>query len=137
MQKSIYPIDRTVLAKKVFRISLRCSLFVGLIAFIGFALDVRAVSPAPDGGYVGGNTAEGEDALFSLQSNHFGNTAVGNHSLHDNASGNFNTAVGFLAMETAQSGTANTALGNRALHSNKADHNTACGANAMELNTSG
>ena len=40
----------------------------------------RAVSPAPDGGYLGNNTAEGQNALFSLTSGIF-NTAVGSISL--------------------------------------------------------
>ena len=35
---------------------------------VGFALlqPARAVVPLPDGGYPGGNTAEGQNALFSL-----------------------------------------------------------------------
>ena len=36
----------------------------------------RAVVPAPDGGYPGENTAEGQKALFSLTTGAF-NTAVG------------------------------------------------------------
>jgi len=42
---------------------------------LGFLPRVQAVVPAPDG-YPGGNTAEGQNALFSLTSGGF-NTAVG------------------------------------------------------------
>jgi hypothetical protein len=52
-----------------------------------------AVNPPPDGGYAGGNTAEGQTALFSLTSGTF-NTAVGLFSLKSNTQGKFNTAVG-------------------------------------------
>jgi len=38
----------------------------------------QAVVPAPDGGYPGGNTAEGQNALLSL------------------TTGGYNTAIGFL-----------------------------------------
>jgi hypothetical protein len=55
---------------------------------------VRAVTPAPDGGYPGGNTAEGTDALFSLTSG-IDNTALGFEALFHNTAGNFNTAEGF------------------------------------------
>src|SRR5205807_9740578 len=48
-----------------------------------FALSprVQAVDPPPDGGYPNENTAEGEDALFSLATNSE-NTAVGFHALY-------------------------------------------------------
>src|SRR5438132_6230507 len=48
------------------------------IVIIALALSskAQAVSPAPDGGYPGGNTAEGQNALFSLTSGTY-NTAVG------------------------------------------------------------
>ena len=51
----------------------------------------RAVSPAPDGGYPNGNTAEGDNALFSLTSGAY-NTAIGFDALVFNTTGNYNTA---------------------------------------------
>jgi hypothetical protein len=46
--------------------------------FIGFAFSqpTRAVNPPPDGGYAGFNTAEGQDALFSLAPKAAANTAI-------------------------------------------------------------
>jgi len=49
------------------------SLLIGSFELLPGA---QAVSPAPDGGYPGGNTAEGQNALFSLTSGTY-NTAVG------------------------------------------------------------
>jgi hypothetical protein len=45
------------------------SILIALVFFC-FALPPKgqAVNPAPDGGYPGGNTAEGQNALFSLSS---------------------------------------------------------------------
>src|SRR5690242_6247287 len=57
----------------------------------------QAVSPPPDGGYPGGNTAEGQSALLSLTTGGY-NTAVGYWSLRSNITGNFNTAVGAGAL---------------------------------------
>ena len=37
-----------------------------LIIGLGVLPKAQALSPAPDGGYPGGNTAEGQNALFSL-----------------------------------------------------------------------
>src|SRR5205814_1152341 len=62
-----------------------------LICF-GFSPTARAVDPPPDGGYPNENTAEGEDALFSLTTNRQ-NTAVGFHALYSNNAGQRNTAV--------------------------------------------
>jgi hypothetical protein len=73
----------------------------------------RAVSPPPDGGYAGGNTAEGTDALLSLSSG-TNNTAIGADALANNVSGNDNTAVGFQALLLA-TGNHNTAVGSEAL----------------------
>jgi len=54
---------------------------------------VQAVSPAPDGGYPGFNTAEGQKALFGLTTG-VANTAVGWFSLFSNTDGSYNTGVG-------------------------------------------
>ena len=64
-----------------------------LIIGLGLLPKVRAVSPAPDGGYPGGNTAEGQTALLSLTTGGF-NTAVGFLSLRSNTTGQLNTAIG-------------------------------------------
>jgi hypothetical protein len=95
-------------------------LFVSfLIGCFGLLPKANAVSPPPDGGYPGGNTAEGQNALLSLTTGTY-NTAVGLFSLLSNIEGHFNTAVG-----------AGTLL------ANTADSNTATGAGALLSNTSG
>jgi hypothetical protein len=54
----------------------------------------QAVSPTPDGGYLGANTAEGgPGALFSLTTGS-DNTAVGSQALFSLTAGVQNTAVG-------------------------------------------
>jgi hypothetical protein len=103
-----------------------------------FALlpNAQAVSPPPDGGYPGGNTAEGQNALLSLTTGTY-NTAIGLFSLEANAEGQFNTGVGAgtLLANTAQR---NTATGAGALLSNtKGVKNTANGAFALFNNTTG
>jgi uncharacterized coiled-coil protein SlyX len=79
----------------------------------------EAVTPAPDGGYAGGNTAEGQNALLSL------------------TSGAFNTAVGFLSLRSNITGQLNTAIGAGTLLANTADDNTGTGAGALLSNTTG
>jgi hypothetical protein len=71
--------------------------------------NAQAVSPPPDGGYPGGNTAEGQNALLGLTTG-FYNTAVGIYSLLSLTTGNFNTAngAGTLLANTADE---NTAIG--------------------------
>jgi hypothetical protein len=116
---------------------------------------MQAVSPPPGGGYPGGNTAEGFNALFSLSTQDGGyNTAVGWYSLFSNVVGSFNTAVGAGALDLNTShnntavgsgalflnttGTGNTATGAFALVSNgTGDGNTALGAATLTLNTAG
>ncbi len=96
----------------------------------------QAVVPPPDGGYPGFNTAEGQQALFSLTTG-TGNVAVGWGSLHSDAEGSLNTAIGTgaLLLNTANQ---NTAAGAGALLSNtEGTNNTANGAFTLFSNTTG
>lgn len=99
----------------------------------------EALSPPPDGGYPGGNTAEGQNALFSLTTGTY-NTAIGFFSLRTNSTNRFNTALGAGTL-FANGGTAadeNTAIGTGALLSNSTgSDNTATGVFAMVNNTTG
>ncbi len=94
---------------------------LALLALDCFALLQRAqaVVPAPDGGYPGGNTAEGQAALLSL------------------TTGGFNTAAGWLSLRSITTGSFNTAIGAGTLFANTADNNTATGAAALLFNTTG
>src|SRR4029453_1361164 len=85
----------------------------------GLSPKAEAVVPPPDGGYPGGNTAEGQAALLSLTTGAF-NTAIGIYSLLSLTDGNFCTGVGAGS-----------------LFSNLADENTATGAAALFTNTLG
>ena len=135
--------------------SMRSSfLILLLLACIGVASKVEAVSPPPDGGYPGSNTAEGQSALFSLTTG-FGNTAVGFKTLFRNTTGFSNTANGTNALFSNTTGAANTAAGSGALGNNTTGaanvavgagalfaetngvSNTAVGTNALEANTTG
>ena len=93
----------------------------------------RAVMPPPDGGYPGGNTAEGQNALFSRTTGSY-NTAVGYLSLLSDTTSSFNTAVGAGAL-LFNNGSPNTAVGAAALLSNTVGAlNTALGANTLQSN---
>jgi Chaperone of endosialidase len=94
-------------------------IFIAFLAYVSASPSLQAVSPPPDGGYPGGNTAEGQNALLGL------------------TSGGYNTAVGFFSLRTNSSNSFNTALGAGALFANTADENTAIGAAALLSNTSG
>ena len=77
----------------------------------------QAVTPTPDGGYPGGNTAEGgAGALFSL------------------TTGSNNTALGSQAFNSLTTGVQNTATGAQALKNNIASKNTADGFQALVNN---
>jgi len=114
------------------------SLFLVAFALACFALSpaARAVSPPPDGGYAGFNTAEGQNALLGRTTGQ-GNTGVGWYSLSAGATNNLNTAVGAgtLVLNTADN---NTALGAIALLLNTTGNsNTATGASALTNNVDG
>jgi hypothetical protein len=111
-----------------------------LITFslVCFALvqNAQAVSPPPDGGYPGANTAEGQAALLSLTTGTY-NTAVGIYSLLSDTTGRFNTGIGAATL-LANTGDQNTATGAGALLSNTAGgSNTANGTFALFSNTQG
>jgi uncharacterized coiled-coil protein SlyX len=96
----------------------------------------QAVVPPPDGGYPGFNTAEGQNALFSLTTGS-ANTAVGWYSLFSNTEGSFNTATGAGSL-LFNTGDNNTAFGAAALLFNSiGTENTAVGTTALLENTTG
>ena len=109
---------------------------VSLACFTGFAPKGFAVMPPPDGGYPNKNTAEGQDALFSL-TNGTANTANGFSALKANTRGDRNTANGALALFTNVTGSENTATGYAALLFNRGSGNTASGVGALYNNATG
>jgi hypothetical protein len=107
------------------------------VACLGLSPNAQAVNPPPDGGYPGGNTAEGQNALLSLQPSGIYNTAIGIFSLQSLTFGDFCTGVGAgtLLLNTAND---NTATGAGALLSNTTGGlNTGNGAFALFSNTEG
>ena len=107
------------------------------LALCCFALSVQAVSPKPDGGYPGANTAEGDFALFSLTSG-IHNTALGYQALFGNTTGHDNIATGFQALFSNTTGSDNTANGFHALYSNTTGSTTRpTDFNALYSNTYG
>jgi Chaperone of endosialidase len=110
-----------------------------LFAVITVASAAFAVDPPPDGGYPNFNTAEGQDALFSLDTSlGYANTAVGFAALHDNTIGVANTATGANALFNNSTGSGNVANGESALYSNTTGgNNTAVGSAALSSNTTG
>jgi hypothetical protein len=108
-----------------------------LLACLPLSPGARAVVPAPDGGYPGQNTAEGQSALLHLAGGGTYNTALGWASLAFNVTGDFNTAVGAATLlnNTADE---NTATGAGAvLNNSTGSNNTANGAYALIDNTVG
>ena len=118
---------------RVNRLSLLRLVFpLTTIALTCFALLplTHAVNPPPDGGYPGGNTAEGTAALFSLTTGAW-NTAIGFQALNSDTIGAANTATGLRALSSNTVGQANVAVGSRALVSNVGgSNNIALGANS-------
>jgi hypothetical protein len=138
---------------------MRTALIAGALVCLWALPAVRAVVPAPDGGYANFNTAEGTDALFNLiggwantalgwralfnttgasLSDGGSNTAVGSGAMLRNTTGSFNTATGRRALYYNTTGENNVAIGFSALEGNtEAGHNTAVGATALFSNTHG
>jgi len=92
---------------------------VALLCLAATGSRVQAVTPPPDGGYPGGNTAEGQNALLSR------------------TTGGFNAAIGWLSLRGLTTGSFNTGVGAGTLALNNADQNTATGAGALLSNTIG
>src|SRR5881394_3026759 len=84
-------------------------LIAGVLACFGHLPKAEAVVPAPDGGYPGANTAEGQNALLSR------------------TTGGFNTAVGWFSLKSLTTGSYNTGVGAGTLVLNTGDENTATG----------
>jgi hypothetical protein len=89
------------------------------MASLGLCSIAEAVIPPPDGGYPGGNTAEGTQALLSL------------------SSGNYNSALGFISLKTLTTANYNTGVGAGTLVLNNGDENTAAGAGALLISSTG
>ena len=107
------------------------------LGFLALSPGMQAVTPEPDGGYPGNNTAEGQNALLSLHTASINNTAVGWSSLKSDIIGTNNTAIGAGAL-FANTADGNTATGSAALFRNTAgDNNTATGLAALYNNTTG
>jgi hypothetical protein len=131
------------LRKAISRSPLQCGLlFIPLaLAIACFALPPTARAllppPAPDGGYLNGNTAEGTSALFNLTSGS-SNTANGFNALFFDTTGSSNTATGRGALYHNTTADDNTANGYRALFNNTTGpYNTATGFEALFKNTTG
>jgi hypothetical protein len=126
------------LETSIARSPLRLHFLLIPLALACFALlpEAQAVSPAPDGGYPNQNTAEGDNALFSLTTGSY-NTANGNEALFSNTTGTGNTATGLQALLHNTIGIYNTANGYGALFKNTGNYNTATGADALLNNTTG
>jgi hypothetical protein len=108
-----------------------------LVCFATSTTVQAQLSPPPDGAYPSGNTAEGQDALYSLRLGVY-NTALGFHALYSNTSGSFNTATGISALTQNVDGKENTANGVGALyHNTHGDWNTATGSGALSSQIDG
>ncbi len=108
-----------------------------LLALVAGATAALAVTPPPDGGYPNDNTAEGEDALFSLTTGAL-NVAVGTDALYRNTTGGANVALGVESLKANTTGHDNLAAGYQSLYSNTSGFtNIAMGTQALYYNQNG
>jgi hypothetical protein len=140
MKKNPMKTTTPLARNSISRSRLRYGLFLIPLVLAAFALSPTAqaqLSPPPDGGYDGNNTAEGTDALFSLTTG-TDNTAVGFDALFSNTTGSENTSTGSDALLSNTTGIRNVASGFAALESNTTGvRNTATGRAALANNTTG
>ena len=117
---------------------LRGVLLVALsLACFVLVRNTQAVNPPPDGGYPGGNTAEGNAALLNL-TNGVWNTALGAQALNHDTTGLQNTATGYQSLFSNTTGGQNTASGVWSLFNNlDGQENTAIGYQSLFSNTMG
>ena len=111
----------TIIKTSIERPLWRPTFILIVLALASFAIspEAHAVVPPPDGGYPGGSTAEGQDALLSL------------------TTGIYNTAIGWLSLSAITTGRSCTGVGTGTLIANTADNNTATGALTLLNNTTG
>jgi S-adenosylmethionine hydrolase len=131
-----------ILRKSINRSPLRRGFAVIALVLACFALSPApkafGVTPAPDGGYPGQNTAEGDKALFSLPGTSTDNTAIGYQALYNETTGSTNTAVGANALFSTTNGTDNTAIGVQAMYNDTfGNYSVAIGESALYANTTG
>lgn len=91
-------------------IAIRALVLALLGMCLAFSPSARAITPAPDGGYPNGVTAEGTQALFSLSTGVW-DTALGYQTLFNNAGGGSNTAAGVRSLFNNTTGNDNSAYG--------------------------
>jgi hypothetical protein len=132
---------KTTIPHSVSRLLLRRGLLLISLAFTFLALApaLRAVTPPPGGGYPGFNTALGDNAL-KVNDNTQGqfNTAIGFNALQANTTGDHNTAFGLNTLLFNTTGTGNMGVGGGCLRNNTTGgNNTSVGYQAMSANNTG
>ena len=123
-------------------LSWRCGFVLVPLAVLCFGLSPTAKAllppPVPDGGYPGGNTAEGINALHDVNTAvGINNTAVGANALTHDTTGFYNVAIGEAALASNTTGNFNMAIGTEALTNNNANFNLAIGFRVGFMNTTG
>ena len=109
-------------------------IIVFALGFLALSPIAQAVVPAPDGGYPGFNTAEGQNALFGLTTGVW-NTALGAFTLSSDTTGNGNTAIGINVLRNNVTGAFNTGVGLNALFANNGDPSTGAGSQNSAFGT--